>query len=72
MLDNCEHLLDAAARLVEAMVRACPGVCVLATSREGLGVSGERILVVRSLGLPATDGTPGRPGGSGRCGPVVL
>jgi predicted ATPase len=59
VLDNCEHLLDAAARLVEAMVRACPGVCVLATSREGLGVSGERILVVRSLGLPATDGLPG-------------
>ena len=59
VLDNCEHLLDAAATLVEAMVRACPGVCVLATSREGLGVSGERILVVRSLGLPATDGLPG-------------
>jgi predicted ATPase len=59
VLDNCEHLLDAAARLVEAMVRACPGVCVLATSREGLGVSGERILVVRSLGLPASDGLPG-------------
>jgi predicted ATPase/class 3 adenylate cyclase len=59
VLDNCEHLLDAAARLVETMVRACPGVCVLATSREGLGVSGERILVVRSLGLPATYGLPG-------------
>jgi predicted ATPase/class 3 adenylate cyclase len=61
VLDNCEHLLDAAARLVEAMVRACPEVCVLATSREGLGMSGERILVVRSLGLPASDGLPGEP-----------
>jgi predicted ATPase/class 3 adenylate cyclase len=61
VLDNCEHLLDDAARLVEAMVRACPGVCVLATSREGLGVSGERILVVRSLGLPTIDGLPGDP-----------
>ena len=59
LLDNCEHLLDAAAAMVEAMVRACPGVSVLATSREGLGVSGERILVVRSLGLPAADGIPG-------------
>ncbi len=61
ILDNCEHLLDAAATLVEAMVRVCPRVCVLATSREGLGVSGERILVVRSLGLPAADGLPGDP-----------
>ncbi len=53
VLDNCEHLLDAAARMVDVMVRSCPGVCVLATSREGLGVSGERIMVLRSLELPA-------------------
>ena len=53
VLDNCEHLLDEAARIVEVMVRSCPGVCVLATSREGLGVSGERIMVLRSLELPA-------------------
>jgi predicted ATPase/class 3 adenylate cyclase len=58
VLDNCEHLLDAAAQLVAAMVQACPGVRVLATSREGLGVSGERTMVVHSLGLPAT-GIPG-------------
>ena len=57
VLDNCEHLLDAAAQMVEALERACPGVQVLATSREGLGVSGERILVLRSLGLPADDAT---------------
>ncbi|HLM17310.1 MAG TPA: adenylate/guanylate cyclase domain-containing protein, partial [Acidimicrobiia bacterium] len=56
VLDNCEHLLDAAALMVEAMERACPGVRVLATSREGLGISGERITVLRSLGLP-TEGT---------------
>jgi predicted ATPase/class 3 adenylate cyclase len=61
VLDNCEHLLDAAAALVEALVRACPGVRVLATSREGLGVSGERILVVRSLGLPDPHGLAGSP-----------
>ena len=53
VLDNCEHLLDAAARMVDVMVRSCPGVLVLATSREGLGVSGERIMVLRSLELPA-------------------
>jgi len=49
VLDNCEHLLDAAARLVAAIVGSCPTVRVLATSREGLGVRGERQLTVRSL-----------------------
>ena len=52
VLDNCEHLITAAARMVDAIVRACPEVRVLATSREGLGVRGERIASVRSLELP--------------------
>jgi predicted ATPase/class 3 adenylate cyclase len=52
LLDNCEHLIDPAAQLVDEIVRSCPGVRVLATSREGLGMSGERLLLVRSLGLP--------------------
>jgi predicted ATPase/class 3 adenylate cyclase len=52
VLDNCEHLLDAAARVVDEIARRCPGVVVLATSREGLGLAGERIVVVPSLGLP--------------------
>jgi predicted ATPase/class 3 adenylate cyclase len=52
VLDNCEHLLDAAARIVDAVEQGCPGVVVLATSREGLGLAGERILAVPSLGLP--------------------
>jgi len=52
LLDNCEHLIGPAAQLVDEIVRSCPGVRVLATSREGLGVSGERLLLVRSLGLP--------------------
>jgi class 3 adenylate cyclase len=52
VLDNCEHLLDAAARIVDAVEQECPGVVVLATSREGLGLAGERILAVPSLGLP--------------------
>jgi predicted ATPase len=52
VLDNCEHLLDAAARIVDAVEQECPGVVVLATSREGLGLAGERILAVSSLGLP--------------------
>ena len=57
VLDNCEHLLDAAARLVAAMVGSCPGVTVLATGREGLGVRGERMMMVRSLPLPSERAT---------------
>ena len=41
VLDNCEHLLDACARLVDGLLRACPDVRVLATSREALGITGE-------------------------------
>jgi predicted ATPase/class 3 adenylate cyclase len=57
VLDNCEHLLDAAARLVAAIVGSCPGVTVLATGREGLGTRGERMMMVRSLPLPGEDAT---------------
>ena len=52
VLDNCEHLLDAAADLAERIVEACPEVRVLATSREGLAVDGEQVIPLRSLGLP--------------------
>jgi predicted ATPase len=57
VLDNCEHLLRAVAQLVVAVEAACPGVRVLATSREGLNVAGEQLIQVPSLGLP--DGDPG-------------
>jgi predicted ATPase/class 3 adenylate cyclase len=49
VLDNCEHLLDAAAQAAEEMLRAAVGLRVLATSRELLGVAGERVVGVRSL-----------------------
>ena len=52
VLDNCEHLLDSVTDLVDRVVRACPRVTVLATSREGLALAGERILALRSLGSP--------------------
>jgi predicted ATPase len=52
LLDNCEHLLAPAARLVEDVLRTCTNVRVLATSREGLGVDGEHMLALRSLGTP--------------------
>ncbi|HEX6357934.1 BTAD domain-containing putative transcriptional regulator [Actinophytocola sp.] len=52
VIDNCEHVLDAAAHLVDALASSCPGVCVLATSREPLGVEGEHVLPVRPLPVP--------------------
>jgi predicted ATPase/DNA-binding CsgD family transcriptional regulator len=52
LLDNCEHLLDASALLVEALVRGCPGLWVLATSRQPLGITGEVIAPVEGLELP--------------------
>ena len=55
VLDNCEHLLDSVTDLVDRVVRACPRVTVLATSREGLALAGERILALRSLGVPDLD-----------------
>jgi predicted ATPase/class 3 adenylate cyclase len=51
VLDNCEHLLDAAAAIAEAMLQAAPAVRVLATSRELLGVGGERVVGVPSLSI---------------------
>jgi predicted ATPase/DNA-binding SARP family transcriptional activator len=49
ILDNCEHVLDPVAELVEHVVAACPNVTVLATSRERLRVPGERVVTVPSL-----------------------
>ncbi len=49
VLDNCEHLLDDAGDFAAAVLRKCPGVKVLATSREALEVDGERIVRVKSL-----------------------
>ncbi|PYX72408.1 MAG: hypothetical protein DMG78_12405 [Acidobacteria bacterium] len=53
VLDNCEHLVAASAALAQRLLGAAPGVRVLATSREGLNVPGERTVTVRSLALPA-------------------
>ncbi|EXG79600.1 BTAD domain-containing putative transcriptional regulator [Cryptosporangium arvum] len=57
IVDNCEHLIDAAATLVDHLLRRCPSLRALATSREPLGITGEHLLPVRALGLPA-DGDP--------------
>jgi len=52
VLDNCEHLIGACAKTADAIVRHCPGVRLLVTSREPLGISGESIYRVPSLSLP--------------------
>ena len=52
VLDNCEHLLDACAAAVDSMLKAGPGLVVLATSRAPLGVGGETDWRVPSLSLP--------------------
>lgn len=54
ILDNCEHLLGACAELSETILRACPNVKVLASSREPLGIAGEISYRVPSLSLPST------------------
>ncbi len=52
VLDNCEHLLSACAQLCNALLRACPRLTILASSREGLGIAGEQTYRVPSLSLP--------------------
>jgi predicted ATPase/class 3 adenylate cyclase len=52
VLDNCEHLLRACANLVDALLRTCPHLTIMASSREGLGVAGEQTYRVPSLSLP--------------------
>jgi predicted ATPase/DNA-binding CsgD family transcriptional regulator len=53
VVDNCEHLLDATARLVTEIMRAAPGVRVITTSREPLSVPGEHVVPVPPLDLPS-------------------
>jgi predicted ATPase len=55
ILDNCEHLIDACAEIVDELLAGCPGITILATSRESLDVDGEQVFPLGSLD-PATDG----------------
>ena len=59
ILDNCEHLIDACAKLADALLRGCPNLALLATSREPLGIGGERVYRVPSLRTPAAGDDPG-------------
>jgi predicted ATPase/DNA-binding CsgD family transcriptional regulator len=53
LLDNCEHLIGACAKLADTLLRGCPNLALLATSREPLGIDGERVFRVPSMGIPA-------------------
>ena len=52
VLDNCEHVVDGTARLAARLLAACPGLRVLATSREPLGITGEQLAPVPRLAVP--------------------
>jgi predicted ATPase len=73
LLDNCEHLLTACAQLADALLRACPGVQVLATSREGLNIPGETTYRLPSLSVPPPTAWAGYPlAGGGRHLPATV
>ena len=55
LMDNCEHLVQTSAELVDLLLRSCPRLSVLATSRELLHVQGERVFRVPSLQLPESN-----------------
>jgi predicted ATPase/class 3 adenylate cyclase len=52
VVDNCEHLVEACAQLVEQFLHACPNLKIIASSREALGITGETVFRVPSLSLP--------------------
>ncbi|WP_067833847.1 protein kinase domain-containing protein [Nocardia lijiangensis] len=58
VLDNCEQMVAAVAELAESLLRACPGLRILATSREPIGLDGEAVLPVHPLAVPDPDQLP--------------
>src|SRR5262249_6559259 len=59
VLDNCEHLVQVCASLVDDLLHRCPGISVLATSREPLGLSWETVWPVAPLDIPVEGGAIG-------------
>jgi predicted ATPase/DNA-binding CsgD family transcriptional regulator len=53
VLDNCEHVIEACAKLADALLRGCQNLALLATSREPLGIDGERVYRVPTMRVPA-------------------
>ncbi|WP_336087256.1 BTAD domain-containing putative transcriptional regulator [Nocardia sp. SSK8] len=60
VLDNCEHVIDAAAAFAHRLLGACTRLRILATSREPLGITGEALWQVEPLAVPAADAIPAR------------
>jgi predicted ATPase/DNA-binding SARP family transcriptional activator len=58
ILDNCEHVIEAAAKFADRVLRECRRLRILATSREPLGITGEALWLVEPLALPAGDASP--------------
>ena len=58
VVDNCEQVVDAAAKLTETLLRACPRLRILATSREALNIGGESVLRLSPLAFPDADHEP--------------
>jgi predicted ATPase/class 3 adenylate cyclase len=58
LLDNCEHLLAACARFTDILLRACPDLRIVATSREGLGIAGEALYPIPTLPVPSPEPVP--------------
>jgi len=67
VVDNCEHVLPAAASIVETLARRCPKLTIVATSRERLGVDGEHVWPVLPLPVPP----PAASGGEAEASPAV-
>ncbi len=65
VLDNCEHLIGACAALADTLLKACPDLSMLATSRERLDIGGEAVFLVPPLSLPKPH-APGNPAGAHR------
>jgi predicted ATPase/DNA-binding CsgD family transcriptional regulator len=59
LLDNCEHLVSACAKVADALMRGCPNLALLATSREPLGIDGEQVYRIPSMATPS-DGDDAR------------
>jgi hypothetical protein len=60
LVDNCEHVVDAAAVLIDDILSRCPGITVLATSREALAIPDEVQVTVGPLGTPPEHTAPGQ------------
>ncbi len=57
VFDNCEHVVENAAKVIDELLHGCPRVTVMASSREGLGIAGESVYRMPSLRVPATNET---------------